>query len=513
MDPVRDFDPKGPLCAEAATLNADLSLSVLLETMACGDKARHEVCTHALLAESPCDAELAHYRQAVLRDCLVRNGLAGELHSIAAAATAAERGIYHGIFSQYPQAVVRRSAEVLAAFVPFFRQLRALADEHAPHVTSQGWTQFFTTLREQLNEAFFDEVATHLRFLRDTDDLLLSARLDAYNRGCDHALRKRSTETQNWWHRWLRRWTEARRDAPFTFCIPFRDEAGFRALSELRGRGYASLAVSLSEAAEHVLGFFRCLEAETSFYLGALALRSALHAVGMNTCWPVPLPIGAGALACRNLYDPSLALRSLESVVGNELDADGKTLILITGANQGGKSTFLRALGLAQLMMHSGLFVPASSFAASIAPAIFTHFKREEDRGLRRGKLDEELARMARIVPQLSPHALLLMNESFSATNEREGSEISLEIVRALAEQAVRIVSVTHLHAFARAIDASALTIAMFLRAERREDGSRSFKLHPGPPLPTSYGQDLYRRIFGAHAAQQREVSCAEETT
>ena len=59
--------------------------------------------------------------------------------------------------------------------------------------------------------------------------------------------------------------------------------------------------------------------------------------------------------------------------------ADDKGLFMITGANTGGKSTFLRSVGLAHLMMQAGMFVPAESFSSEVCDGVFTHYKREED--------------------------------------------------------------------------------------------------------------------------------------
>ncbi|MER8376745.1 hypothetical protein NKH19_22355 [Mesorhizobium sp. M1338] len=64
-------------------------------------------------------------------------------------------------------------------------------------------------------------------------------------------------------------------------------------------------------------------------------------------------------------------------------------MVVITGANQGGKSTFLRGVGLAQLMMQCGMFVPAA-FCGSVCDGVFTHYKRGEDATMKSGKLDEE---------------------------------------------------------------------------------------------------------------------------
>jgi hypothetical protein len=112
----------------------------------------------------------------------------------------------------------------------------------------------------------------------------------------------------------------------------------------------------------------------------------------------------------------------------------------------------------------------------------------------------DALARMSEIADHLAPNMTVLFNESFAATNEREGSEIARQVVSALVEKGVKVFFVTHLHAFARGLFEHAADRALFLRAERRPDGTRSFRLVESEPLPTSHGKDLYQRIFAASA-------------
>ena len=113
-----------------------------------------------------------------------------------------------------------------------------------------------------------------------------------------------------------------------------------------------------------------------------------------------------------------------------------------------------------------------------------------------RGKLEEELSRMSEIADLISPNCLLLCNESFAATNEREGSEIARQVIRAMTEGNVKVLFVTHLYDLADSLYRERLESSLFLRAERQHDGRRTFRLSEGEPLPTSYGQDSYRRIF-----------------
>jgi len=149
-------------------------------------------------------------------------------------------------------------------------------------------------------------------------------------------------------------------------------------------------------------------------------------------------------------------------------------------------------------MMQAGMFVPAEYFRANVCDGVFTHFKREEDASMKSGKLDEELSRMSDIADWITPNGLLLCNESFAATNEREGSEIARQVIRAMTDAGIKVLFVTHLFDLAEGFYRQGLETALFLRAERLADGARTFRLVPGEPLPTSYGEDSYRRIFGA---------------
>jgi DNA mismatch repair ATPase MutS len=239
------------------------------------------------------------------------------------------------------------------------------------------------------------------------------------------------------------------------------------------------------------------LRTEIGFYLGCVNLSEQLTGNDMPTCLPTALPGGEPVLEADGLYDACLALSTEERVVGNRIGAEGKSLVMITGANQGGKSTFLRSVGLAQLMMQSGMFVAAKSFRANVCDGIFTHYKREEDEEMESGKLDEELARMSEIADHICPTSVLLCNESFAATNEREGSEIARQVIRALIGAGVKVLFVTHMFDLADSFYRQTLETTLFLRAERDADGGRSFRLSEGAPLPTSYGEDSYDKVFG----------------
>ena len=287
------------------------------------------------------------------------------------------------------------------------------------------------------------------------------------------------------------------RSRAYSFRIPPRDDHGSRAVGEIRDRGINLVANAVAQSADHIDDFFNMLWLELAFYVGCLNLSERLAILGEPISFPRVVDARERRHSFTGLYDACLALTMGQKVVGNDVNADEKEVFLITGANQGGKSTFLRSIGLAQLMMQAGMFVPAESFRANLCVGLHTHFKREEDTTMESGKLDEELGRMSEIVDSLTPNAMVLFNESFAATNEREGSEIARQIVTALVEGNVKVFFVTHLYELARGFYDRGMRNAIFLRAERLPDGTRTFKLLEGCPLETSYGQDLYHEIFG----------------
>jgi DNA mismatch repair ATPase MutS len=96
----------------------------------------------------------------------------------------------------------------------------------------------------------------------------------------------------------------------------------------------------------------------------------------------------------------------------------------------------------------------------------------------------------------MTDNAILLLNESFAATNEREGSEIARQILSALLKKKIKVFFVTHLFEFAHDFYEKSLPDVTFLRAERKTGGKRTFRLVKEEPLQTSFGEDLFDNVF-----------------
>jgi DNA mismatch repair ATPase MutS len=495
----RDFDPHGALPWNERPLIQDLELDTLLHAMAGEDKFVLDVARKALLAGLRNDVDTMTYRQEVLKDCLKNPVVVSELYNLVVEAVESAKKEWWGISSQYPTSVLYSSINLLGTLMGSLRKLKGIAEAHAGRLESEGFTALFAMVRKELGDEYLAIIQNHLTQLKFRKGVLLSAELGENNEGTNYMLRQARKKDSAWLKRILGKGAQA-----YTFYIADRDEAGAQIVSHMHQRGISRVATALAESADHVQSFFRMLRTELAFYVGCLNLHGRLASKGEPVCFPTPASAGERTHGFSGLYDVCLSLHMERRVVGNTVDAGGRRLIIVTGANQGGKSTFLRGVGLAQVMMQCGMFVGAEAFTAGVCPALYTHYKREEDATMKSGKFDEELARMDEIVDHIAPDSMLLLNESFAARNEREGSEIATQIACALLEKRIKIFYVTHLYEFARGLADRERARALFLRAERKTDGTRTFRLLEGEPLETSYGEDLYRRVF---AVEKDEVS------
>ena len=489
---AQDFEPDWELPPHAQALTEDLDLDTLLEAMAAGDPYLFKVAQIALFRSLP-DADAIRYRQGILRDCLERPQRTRELYDLAVDALEAQKHLSFGILglkSNYPDSTMHNAVEVLKVYTERLERLRQIADEHADEFNSDGFKTFFSMIRRELDDEYLQTVHEHLAELGGHGNVRVSARLGTGANPTDYRLHRRRPRGI------LERITTAVGRSAYTYRVPDRDESGARMLGEMRGRAINEAANITAQSSEHIQSFFRLLRAELGFYVSALNLHKKLTALGEPTCFPGPLPPPERSLTATELYEPCLALRTGHHVIPNDVHATRKPLVVITGANQGGKSTFLRAAGIAQLMSQCGLYTAAESLSVNVCDGVFTHFKREEDTSMESGKLDEELARMSVIADQAGPNSLVLFNESFAATNEREGSQIARQIINALLDTGSRVMFVTHMFDLAAALHDDEQQRGLFLRAQREQDTNRTFKLEEAEPLATSYGPDIYRRVF-----------------
>lgn len=482
----RDFIVRKHPDGEMEQLIADLELARILEHMSRQDKIVQGVCREALLHPLMAREEVG-YRQECVADALENPKIVRMLYQITINTETRRKKTWSWFSPHYLAGTFSSAVRLLGLYLEMLMELRMVADRHLEGLRSEGFRNLMILLQEELDDAYFARAKGQIDDLKKSDGTLISTQIGNYLQGVHYVLRKK--EGKGHWKKWF-----------FTpsYTVDARDDAGAKDMDKRRERAINEATNALAQATDHLEGFFTMLRRELAFFIGCINLSETVGEAGMPLCMPVLEAMEMRDRSWQELYDVSLLLLKGSKVVGNDLDVKCKSLYLITGANQGGKTTFLRSMGQAQLMAQCGMFVGARAFSAPIRRGVFTHFKQEEDKNLRSGKLDEELHRMSGIVDQLDAHALVLLNESFAATNEREGSEISRQITKALVESKMEVFSVTHLFTYAASFATE--KGVQFLRAERLENRERTFRILCGEPLRSVFGEDLYHKIFAGES-------------
>jgi DNA mismatch repair protein MutS len=186
------------------------------------------------------------------------------------------------------------------------------------------------------------------------------------------------------------------------------------------------------------------LEPEIAFFVAAVQLIKRAEAKGVPFCQPEIAPLDERITQAEGLHNIALLLRNDARPVPSEARFDGEGRIaVLTGPNSGGKTTYLRNIGLAQVMFQAGLFVPATAARMSPVDHLLTHFPRLETRD--QGRLAEEAARLRTLFAQATKHSLVLLNETFSSTALGEALYLAQDVLSALCVIGVRAVFATHI--------------------------------------------------------------------
>jgi DNA mismatch repair protein MutS len=296
----------------------------------------------------------------------------------------------------------------------------------------------------------------------------------------------------------------------------------FRDLARVLEQVSKPIAQALQKYIHLNRGFLDSLAEELYFYLGAVKMMRQLQARGLPMCCPEVAPREARLCEVRGIYNLNLALLWLsgsgdgdlgEAIVGNDvaLNQEGR-IIILTGPNQGGKTTFTQAVGIAQVLAQAGLWVPGCEARISPADNIYTHFPSEEELQRGTGRFGDEARRLREVFAKASRHSLVLLNEALSGTHAGESLYLARDMMRVWRLLGARVVFVTHLHELAAQVDElnaetpgdSPIVSMVSSMIDRETIASgpeemaikRTYRVVHSPPIGRSYALEL-ARLYG----------------
>ncbi|MDQ2084938.1 hypothetical protein RBH29_00610 [Herbivorax sp. ANBcel31] len=256
------------------------------------------------------------------------------------------------------------------------------------------------------------------------------------------------------------------------------------------------------------------LRTEIIFLLGLEKLIYKMKSMELNMCKPEVLSKEKRQYKINEMYNINLAINMSyvetdkklnDKIVCNNFDFDKNSRIFIlTGPNQGGKTTYTQAIGLVQILFQLGSYVPCKKAAISPVDKIFTHFPVEEKPESQLGRLGEESKRLKEIFNEATQYSLILLNESLQSTSPYEGLYISKEVIMGLKLLGARTIFATHFHELAlnleklnSSIPEGSKVVSLISSVienkelKNSEQAKRTYKIVQGIPQGKSYAKDI----------------------